>query len=78
MRAKSLKVVVTFRTTTDAMAMERCCQDQAIPGRLIPLPTVLSADCGLCWAAPADAEDAVRSALDRAGLRYAGVHLLLL
>ncbi|NCB32232.1 MAG: DUF3343 domain-containing protein [Clostridia bacterium] len=36
MRAKQLKLIVTFHTTTSAMAMERICMKKGIPGRLIP------------------------------------------
>ncbi len=43
------KVVVTFRTTTEAMAWERAFKSQALPGRLIPMPVQISAECGLVW-----------------------------
>ena len=52
MRKKELKIVVTFHTTADAMAMEKICKEKGIPGRLIPVPRILSAGCGLAWAAP--------------------------
>ena len=35
MRKKELKIVVTFHTTADAMAMERICKEKGISGRLI-------------------------------------------
>ena len=38
MRKKELKIVVTFHTTADAMAMEKICKEKGIPGRLIPVP----------------------------------------
>ncbi len=37
MRKKELKIVVTFHTTADAMAMEKICKEKGIPGRLIPV-----------------------------------------
>ena len=49
MRKKELKLVVTFHTTTDAMAMEQVCQEQQVAGRLIPVPREISAGCGLAW-----------------------------
>mgnify|MGYP001851502938 FL=1 len=52
MRKKGLKRVVTFHTTADAMAMEKACREQAVPGRLIPVPRSVSAGCGLAWCAP--------------------------
>ena len=38
MRKKEERFVVTFATTTGAMAMERACQAAGLPGRLIPVP----------------------------------------
>ena len=55
MRKKELKLVVTFHTTADAMAMEKICKAENVPGRLIPVPRVISAGCGLAWAAPLEA-----------------------
>ena len=43
MRAKSLRVVVTFHTTTAAMAMEDSCMKEGMPGRLIPVPREIHA-----------------------------------
>lgn len=34
MRKKELKLVVTFHTTADAMAMEKACKEQNVPGRI--------------------------------------------
>ena len=38
MRKKRDYVILTFRTTTDAMAMEAQCAACGIAGRLIPIP----------------------------------------
>ena len=51
MRKKELKIVVTFHTTADAMAMEKVCKERGVPGRLIPVPRAISAGCGLSWCA---------------------------
>lgn len=52
MRAKQSYVVITFHSTTDAMAMKRRCGELGIPGRLIPVPREISASCGLAWRMP--------------------------
>ena len=49
MRTKQNYQILTFHTTTAAMAMEDYCHEQKIPGRLIPLPQEISAGCGLAW-----------------------------
>lgn len=54
MRKKELRLVITFHTTAEAMAAERYCKEQGIPGRLIPVPRQISAGCGLAWSSPAE------------------------
>lgn len=49
MRKKRDYVILTFRTTTDAMAMEAQCAACGISGRLIPIPREITAGCGLAW-----------------------------
>ncbi|WP_367565227.1 DUF3343 domain-containing protein [Lacrimispora sp.] len=52
MRKKELKIVISFHTTAEAIAMEAECQKDEIPGRLIPVPRQISAGCGLAWSMP--------------------------
>lgn len=52
MRAKKPTLVITFPTTTAALQWERRCQTLQIPGRIIPVPVTITADCGLAWAMP--------------------------
>ena len=52
MRAKRPTLVITFPTTTAALSWERHCMEMNIPGRLIPVPVTITADCGLAWAMP--------------------------
>ena len=78
MREKELRTVIAFHTTTDAMAVESYCLSNGVPGRLIPLPTVISAGCGLCWSAPAEAGSQAISAARAAGVSPAGVYQMLL
>lgn len=53
------KLVITFYTTTAAMAMEKICKEQGADGRIIPVPGSISADCGLAWCAKNESEDAL-------------------
>ncbi len=52
MREKSWKYIVTFQTTTAAMAFENLCMQKKVSGRLIPVPKELSSGCGLAWCVP--------------------------
>lgn len=49
MRRKVLQCVVTFQTTTEAMAFEKAAKAAGLGGRIIPLPRAISAGCGLAW-----------------------------
>ena len=40
-------LLITFHTTSEAMAMEQRCQEAGLAGRLIPVPRTITADCGL-------------------------------
>ena len=78
MREKTLRTVVAFHTTTDALAVESHCGTHGVPGRLIPLPTIISAGCGMCWSAPDEARAAVVEAVSRAGVTPAGIYQMML
>ena len=49
MREKKKYRIISFHTTTEAIAMEKKCGKMHIPGRLIPTPREISASCGLAW-----------------------------
>ena len=49
MRVKRSYIVLSFRTTLEAMEWEKQCNARHVPGRLIPLPREISAGCGLAW-----------------------------
>ena len=78
MREKTEKCVVTFRTTTGAMAMERACKAAGVPGRLIPVPRTITAGCGMCWAAPREAREAVEELVINQHLDVDGIYAILL
>ena len=78
MREKTEKCVVTFRTTTGAMAMERLCREQGVPGRLIPVPRSVTAGCGMCWAAPREAREAVEDLVVKDHLDVDGIYAIIL
>lgn len=68
MREKRNYRIITFHTTSAAMAMEKYCNENAIKGRLIPVPRQLSAGCGLAWRMePADYEVSVKE-IEKSGI----------
>ena len=52
MRPKELRIIVTFETTTAAMAFESEAKKRQIGGRLIPVPREITSGCGLSFSAP--------------------------
>ena len=78
MRAKSLKLIVTFHTTTAAMAMERVCTAAGIPGRLIPVPREITAGCGMSWKAEPEDRAALEAFVAEKGITVAGFYELML
>ena len=63
-------LIVTFDTTTDAMRMEEEAKKAGIPGRIIPLPTQISAGCGLSWRAEPETSDELTAFMKDQGITY--------
>lgn len=74
---KQDRLVITFYTTTDAMAMEHLCRQQNADGRMIPVPRSITADCGLAWCAAPDSEKGLRALMEEGGIRCQGVYRCL-
>lgn len=74
MKKKELRLVVTFHTTADAMAMEKACKEHNVPGRIIPVPRAISAGCGLAWCAELTDKDAVSAMMRQAGIEEEDMH----
>lgn len=75
---KSEKLVITFYTTTAAMAMELVCKANGADGRIIPLPSFISADCGLAWCAKPESESALLSLMSCNDITYQSIHFCLI
>ncbi len=76
MREKTASFVVTFQTTTAALAWEDAAKQKGLSGRLIPLPQQISADCGLAWKMALAEKETAKSFLQN--LSYDMVYELLL
>ena len=70
MRKKTPKAVVTFASTSDAMAVEAAARRSAIPEN----GTQTCPGCGLAWCVPAEERGALLDALESGGLAYEAVH----
>ena len=70
MGKREMRLVVSFHTTTEAMAMKRAAGKSDLRGRLIPIPRQLSAGCGLAWSEPIANEPELMAAIKRFELEY--------
>lgn len=64
MRERSWKFIITFHTTSEAIAVERYCRDRGIPGRMIPVPRAISASCGMAWCVPLEQKGLLTEVLE--------------
>lgn len=67
MRRKRQYIVLSFASTARAMGWEKECAARGIPGRLIPLPSEITAGCGPWLADAAEDWRAWQSQLNDAG-----------
>ena len=78
MRKKELKLVITFHTTADAMAMEKACREADVWGRLIPVPREISAGWGLAWCAPPEERAKLIDVMAQHGIEQEDLHECML
>ena len=76
MRQKKPTLIITFATTTQAMAMEKFCAEQGLPGRLIPVPREITAGCGLSWKADPSQKDQLEAALNGSDMKWQEMHII--
>lgn len=77
-REKKPALILSFENTTEAMAVEKYCTGNKLPGRIIPVPREITAGCGLAWKALPEEEELLLEALAKANLTWGGKYILLL
>ena len=70
MRRRRLVLVIAFSSTEQALAAETLFTNSGLPGRMIPIPSQVSAGCGLAWKAEVDERTQLLAALAQAGCGY--------
>ena len=69
-RKKKPTFIIAFDATTQAMATDKFCTKNGLPGRLIPVP------CGFAWKAAPEDETILIEALTKEGIEWASTHIL--
>ena len=72
MRVRRDFLVVSFPTTAAAMA----CHGRGLPGRMIPVPSQVSAGCGLAWRVLPEERGDIEAALAGAGIPWSGMDVV--
>lgn len=75
---RKLKYVISFHTTTEAMRMETICKERKLPGRMIPIPTAMSAGCGIAYAVEAEEKEKILAVIKEEKIETAGSAELML
>ena len=78
MREKHPFIVLSFQTTVAAMEWEKRCMETGIPGRLIPLPGVVSAGCGLCWCTSPEKEKVLETKMKSKKIEFDQIYHVML
>ena len=78
MREKQLRLIVPFTTTTGAMAMEKACKSENVPGRLIPVPRQISAGCGLSWLCNKEDREKIETLIADKNLDINNIHEIIM
>ena len=70
MLKKELKLIVTFYTSSEAMATENACKAMGIDGKLISAPRNLTADCGISYATDISNKEKIENILNDKKIDY--------
>ena len=76
MREKEMRVVITFKNPSAAMAMEKFCKEEGVSGRLIPVPREITSGCGLAWSASPDMKEDLLNLLEKCDIKYENIYVL--
>jgi len=76
LRVKTPALIITFSATADAMAMEKYCLANRLPGRLIPIPPAIHASCGLAWKTAPEEQERFTALLSASTLRWDRMEIL--
>lgn len=75
-RKKKPTFIIAFDATTQAMATDKFCTKNGLPGRLIPVPREITAGCGFAWKSAPEDETILIEALTKEGIEWASTHIL--
>lgn len=73
MRKKERKLVVTFTSVMEAMAMDELGKIENLGGRLIPVPVEIKAGCGMAYVVSIERREQMEDYIEKHKLRIEGI-----
>lgn len=77
MRKKSLKLIISFNTTNDALFCDSLCMNNSIKGRLIPVPREISAGCGHAYMTEPENKESILKLFEDNDIMYEEIRIML-
>ena len=75
-REKKKRLIITFETTTAPLKLDIKGKACGIPGRTIPLPSAISAGCGLAWRAELSDRESLIAFMKEQDIRWEAMYEL--
>ncbi len=75
---KKQRIIFTFEKTTHVIKTEMKCKDAGMPGRVIPVPTAISAGCGLCFMADIEYKDELILFMEKENIEIENTYEMML
>ena len=75
-REKKKRLIITFETTTAPLKLDIKGKACGISGRTIPLPSVISAGCGLAWRAELSDRESLIAFMKEQDIRWEAMYEL--
>ena len=69
-------ILVAFATNSVAMRAQSIFQTKKLSGRLIPIPTELSAQCGLAWRNEMNQKELLEKTITEEKIRFQSIQIL--
>lgn len=57
------QLIISFHTTAEAMRAEHIFREKNVPGRIVPVPPDIRADCGMAWRTDPENQENLLAAL---------------
>ncbi len=75
-REKRKQLVITFSGTTAPLKLDILAQQGSVPGRTIPLPSEISAGCGMAWKAELSDRESLLLLMKEKNIRWEAIYEL--